>query len=122
MSECVEKTIISQEQFPTFNNGPLTVGQLLSGSESPERSIAVIHLNGENHRVKNGESNAIYMVIGGVGYFTIWNSDCPEVRVVRTGDSIKIPAGTPYKDVGVNLLMVSMNCPAFDARKVIVLD
>jgi mannose-6-phosphate isomerase-like protein (cupin superfamily) len=118
----IEKTITRQEQFQVARKGPLTVGQLLSAGESPNMSLAIIHLDGENNQVKNTGSKATYMILGGIGYFTLCNGGYPETRVVRAGDVVQIPAGTPYKDVGADLLMVSKNSPAFDAKRVTVLD
>ena len=122
MTAEIEKTITSLEHINVVHNGPLTVWQLLPGSESPERSISAILLNGENHQVKNADSDALYMVLGGVGYFTIWDGGCPRTKVVREGDCVHIRAGDLYKDVGADLFMVCMNWPAFDASKVSVLD
>jgi hypothetical protein len=122
MSQEIEKTITSLDQVQVVQKGPLTVWQLLPGRESPQRSISALLLNGENHQVKNTESDAIYMILGGVGYFTVWDGGCPTTRIVRTGDCVRIPAGALYKDVGADLFMIAMNRPAFDANKVVVLD
>jgi mannose-6-phosphate isomerase-like protein (cupin superfamily) len=118
----IEKTITDLDQFQVTHKGPLTVGQLLSAEESPDMSIAVIHVNGGNHQVRNAESEATYMILKGVGYFTVCDGGYPKTKVVRAGDVIRIPAGNPYKDVGADLLMVSINRPAFDPAKVTVLD
>jgi hypothetical protein len=113
----IEKNITSLNQFATIQSDATTVLQLLPGKESPETSIALIYLHGRNSRVRNLESNAKYSVIAGKGTFVLWNDAIPEFRKVKKGDTVFIPRGTFYQDIG-KMLMVSVNSPAFDPEKV----
>lgn len=122
MSAETEKTITDLSQIQIFEKGPIVVMELLSRDESPGRSLAIIHLDGRNPRVENPESDSLYMVIGGIGYFTLWNGALSRRINVLPGDFVQIPVGTPYQDAGVDLVMVCMSCPAFDGSKVRVLN
>jgi hypothetical protein len=113
----IEKNITDLSQFQTVQGEALTVLQLLPGSESPETSVALIFLHGRNEKVRNLESNTKYSVIAGTGCFVLWNGEIPEIRRVKAGDTVCIPRGMFYQDVG-HMLMVSINSPAFDSNKV----
>lgn len=110
------------DKHETIKNGPLTIYQLLPRSESPEMSIALIRLSGINQRVKNLESTARYYIILGEACFLTWNGEGYKLHEVKAGNFIEIPSGIPYQDIGRDVLMISINHPAFDPGKVEVLD
>lgn len=119
----MEKNWENLKDVPVFINIPLKVYELLTRSESPDISIALIQLNGENRKVRNRTTAARYYVIGGMGgIFRIWNQegDVTE-REVKTGDYVSIPPLSPYQDTG-NLIMISINQPAFSPDDVDILS
>jgi len=85
-------------------------------------SLAMIILNGLNDQVKHRTAKAEYEIVAGWGRFTVWDGGCPRTREVELGDTVTIPAGTPYRDEGVGLVMIAMNHPAFDSEDVVILD
>jgi len=113
----LEKRIDSLDQIGVFHKEPLTVLQLLPGGESPDMSLALIAINGVNEKVRNLESNATYMLLAGNVCFILWEGDESVVVSLAAGDSVHIPAGKWYQDIGRGI-MVSKNHKAFDATKV----
>lgn len=115
----IEKVFTSLEEMRAFHgeDGVLSVLNLISGDEFPEMSLALIGLNGINRRVRNLESNATYSLLVGNVCFILWDGDEHTIVELKAGESVRIPAGRWYQDVGRGV-MVSKNHKAFDHAKV----
>lgn len=111
---CGFKVELPADAQPSFHRDALTVYHLVGRPETKTFSISLIVVNGINTRSMNGTTEAKYMVVGGVGYFTIWDGSYPRTVVARPGDTVRIPEGVMYQDVGADLVMICMNHPAFD--------
>lgn len=114
--------VVPDSAVPDVDNGVLTVYRLLGLPESPELSLALIFLHSLNNQVVNNASEAKYFCLGGIGYFNLWNGGYPETRIVRPGDTVTIQSGTLYQDIGADLVMVSLNHPAYDPSQVKILE
>ncbi len=100
---------------------PLTVEQVISSQDAPDVSVAKIELDGTNSKVKNTKVFATYSIVAGTGYFLVWNGQDCELKEVEAGDIMRIPAGTPYQDMG-KMTMICINYPAFNPEQVEFLD
>ncbi|MFZ2199996.1 MAG: hypothetical protein WAV40_04365 [Microgenomates group bacterium] len=116
------KVIESLGDVDWFGNFVLSGGRLLTETEEQllGMSITMIFVHKVNQRIVN-ESDAEYLVIAGSGYFHRGGNDQIETISVEAGSVVRIPRGTPYWDVpkeGEGLLMISINHPPYDPKKI----
>lgn len=101
-------------EIPAVRLGTITVREV-RGNEM--MSFAIVAINGTNARVINHGSNSIYHVASGSGYFQVGD----QVFRVKAGDTVTIPAGTPYQDAGRMVLHVICT-PPFDQDQLEVIE
>jgi mannose-6-phosphate isomerase-like protein (cupin superfamily) len=100
-------------ELPDLNLGPIIVREVF---ENDAMSFAIVAVKGTNVRTINHGSNTVYHVASGDGFFRIGD----QVLRVIAGDTVTIPAGTPYQDAGTMVLHVICT-PPFDRNMVEVL-
>lgn len=82
-----------------------------------ERSVARVVINGLNSRIVNHRSTTTYSVCYGGGYMEIDGV----MHVLEDGVELTVPAGTPYRDAGHQLVMIATSVPPFNRADVEIL-
>ncbi|GAC1387420.1 MAG: hypothetical protein NVSMB37_4740 [Candidatus Saccharimonadales bacterium] len=100
---------------PNRTHLPRDVDQVLTHGNV---SMAIINLNGYGDLIRNHASDTRYLIGRGAAMFSVETMfGTYHDSVVLPGQSIFIPCGQAYRDVG-KATMLAVNCPAFDAAAV----
>lgn len=98
----------------------IKVTHLVDRSQNAIQSEAKILINGLNHCIVNGV-NANYYVEKGQVTFWLGLGNNERKIILKAGQSVYIPQGTPYQDMGFNSTMLNHCQPPYDPNKVEVL-